>query len=121
LQPDFTTSTTLPISTRGWVGWYTTAGGWQWLGMRGRNTSRWDTWTATPRGIAQFHPDGALVPVPWTWGPISVPTGKGIYAVGVYELIYWVAGKPDYRWQYVNAGTVGAAAAGGGTLYCAYP
>jgi hypothetical protein len=38
----------------------------------------------------------------------------------VYEIVYWVGGKPDYQWQYVNAGTTGAAAAGGGNLYCAY-
>ena len=29
-------------------------------------------------------------------------------------------GKPDYQWQYVNAGTTGAAAAGAGNLYCVY-
>ena len=52
--------------------------------------------------------------MPWTWGPISIPTGQGIVAIGVYEIVYWVGGKPEYRWQYVNAGTTGAAAAGGG-------
>ena len=44
----------------------------------------------------------------------------GRHAVGVYEIVYWVGGKPDYQWQYVNAGTTGAAAAGGGNLYCSY-
>ena len=58
--------------------------------------------------------------MPFTWGPISVPAGHGIYAVGVYEIVYWVAGRPDYQWQYVNAGSTGAAAAGAGTLYCQY-
>jgi hypothetical protein len=95
-------------------------GGWHWLGVNGENANRWDTWTATVSGIAQFHPNGAPTPVPWTWGPISVPTGHGISTIGVYEIVYWVAGHPDYQWQYVNAGTTGAAAAGGGTLYCAY-
>ena len=52
----------------------------------------------------------------WLEGPGAV----GIYAVGVYEIVYWVGGKPDHQWQYVNAGTTGAAAAGGGSLYCAY-
>jgi hypothetical protein len=49
-----------------------------------------------------------------------VPTGQGIYAVGVYEIVYWVSGRPDYQWQYINAGVTGASAAGGGNLYCAY-
>jgi hypothetical protein len=120
-EPDFTTATPTMISTRGWVAWYTAAGGWHWLGVRGENAGRWDTWTATPTGVAQFHPNGAVTPVPWTWGPISVPTGRGITAVGVYEIVYWVGGRPDYQWQYVNAGTTGAAAAGGGTPFCAYP
>lgn len=118
--PDFTTATPTVISTRAWVAWYTAAGGWHWVGVRGENAGRWDTWTATPTGVAQFHPSGAVQPVPWTWGPISVPTGQGIWAVGVYEIVYWVGGRPDHQWQYVNAGATGAAAAGGGTLYCAY-
>ena len=45
-------------------------------------------------------------------GPIAVPAGRGIYAVGVYEIVYWVGGRPDHQWQYVNAGTTGAVAAG---------
>jgi hypothetical protein len=121
VEPDFTTSSPTPISTRGWVAWYTAAGGWHWLGVSGENASRWDTWTATATGVAQFHPNGTVQPVPWTWGPISVPSGQGIYAVGVYEIVYWVGGNPNYRWQYVNAGDTGAAAAGAGTLYCVYP
>ncbi|HKE81584.1 MAG TPA: hypothetical protein VKB54_19860 [Solirubrobacteraceae bacterium] len=120
VEPDFTTATPTPISTRGWVAWYSPAGGWHWLGVRGENANRWDTWTAGVTGIAQFHPGGQPTPVPWTWGPISVPPGQGIHAVGVYEIVYWVGGRPDYQWQYVNAGTTGAAAAGGGNLYCAY-
>jgi hypothetical protein len=121
VQPDFTTTTPTPVSTRGWIAWHTAAGGWHWLGARGPDAGRWDTWTATPTGIAQFHPGGTPTPVPWTWGPISVPGGQGIHAVGVYEIVYWVGGRPEYRWQYVNAGTTGAAAAGGGAPACAYP
>ena len=119
-EPDFTTRTPTPISTRGWIAWYTAAGGWHWLGSGGENVGRWDTWTATVSGIAQFHPDGAAAPIPFTWGPVSIPAGQGIYTVGVYEIVYWVGGRPDYQWQYVNAGTTGAAAAGSGTHYCAY-
>jgi len=119
-QPDFTTRSPTPISTRGWVAWYTAAGGWHWLGSGGVNVGRWDTWTATVSGIAQFHPGGAVTPIPFTWGPISVPAGQAIHAIGVYEIVYWVGGRPDYQWQYVNAGTTGAAAAGAGNLYCAY-
>jgi hypothetical protein len=120
VEPDFTTRDQTPISTRAWVAWYTRAGGWHWLGVGGENAGRWDTWTATPTGIAQFHPGGAQQPIPYTWGPIAVPAGQGIYAIGVYEIVYWVGGKPDYQWQYVNAGSTGAVAAGGGTLYCVY-
>jgi hypothetical protein len=119
-QPDFTTKSPTTISTRGWVAWYTAGGGWHWLGINGENRGRWDTWTATPTGIAQFHPGGAFEPTPFTWGPIAFPTGQGISAIGVYEIVYWVGGRPDYQWQYVNAGTTGAAAAGSATPYCAF-
>lgn len=119
--PDFTTSSPTTVSTRAWVAWYTGSGGWHWLGVRGENAGRWDTWSATPTGVAQFHPGGAVQPTPWTWGAISVPTGRGIHAVGVFEIVYWIGGRPDYQWQYVNAGATGAAAAGGGNLYCVYP
>jgi hypothetical protein len=118
VEPDFTTANPTTISTRGWVAWYTAGGGWHWLGVSGENANRWDTWTATAGGIEQFHPGGAVTPSPWTWGPIAIP--QGVVAVGVYEIVYWVAGHPEHRWQYVNAGTTGAAAAGGGTLFCAY-
>src|SRR4051812_24362864 len=120
VEPDFTTATPTPVTTRGWVAWYTAAGGWHWLGANGENAGRWDTWTAAVTGIVQFHPNGTPTPVPFTQGPIAVPPGQGITAVGVYEIVYWVGGKPDYQWQYVNAGTTGAAAAGGGTLSCTY-
>jgi hypothetical protein len=121
VEPDFTTHDPTPISTRGWIAWYTEAGGWHWLGVDGENAGRWDTWTATATGITQFHPNGAAQPIPYTWGPIAVPSGQEIRAVGVYEIVYWVGGKPDHQWQYVNAGSAGAVAAGGGTHYCAYP
>jgi hypothetical protein len=94
VEPDFTTATQTPVSTRGWVAWYTAGGGWHWLGVNGENANRWDTLTATVGGIAQFHPNGSPTPVPWTWGPIAVPTGQGIYTVGVYEIVYWVGGHP---------------------------
>jgi hypothetical protein len=121
ITPDFTTRESTPISTRGWIAWFTQAGGWHWLGLNGERENRWDTWTATPSGIAQFHPNGQRTPVPFSWGPIDVPPGQGITAIGVYEIVYWVGGRPDHQWQYVNAGTTGAAAAGGGTLACSYP
>ena len=115
VEPDFTARTPIPISTRGWIAYYTATDGWHWVG-----TGRWNAWTATVSGVAQFHPDGAAQPVPWTLGPISVPAGRGIYAVGVYEIVYWTQ-RPDHQWQYVNAGTTGAVAAGAGTHYCVYP
>jgi hypothetical protein len=120
VEPDFTTATPTTISTRGWIAWYTAGGGWHWLGVGGENAGRWDTWSAAPSGVAQFHPNGAPEPSPWTWGPVSIPTGQGIYAIGVYEIVYWPAGRPDHQWQYVNAGTTGAVAAGGGNRYCVY-
>ena len=69
VEPDFTTADTTPISTRGWVAWHTTAGGWHWLGVNGENAGRWDTWTATPTGIAQFHPGGVVDADPVLVGP----------------------------------------------------
>jgi hypothetical protein len=120
VEPDFTTRDTTPISTRGWIAWYTAAGGWHWLGTGGENAGQWEAWTATPTGVAQFHPNGQVQPTPYTWGPIAVPGGQGIYAIGVYEIVYWVGGKPDYQWQYVNAGDTGAVAAGGAIHYCVY-
>jgi hypothetical protein len=119
-EPDFTTRSITTVSTRAWVAWYTEGAGWHWLGVRGEGASLWQTWTATPTGIAQFHPDGAVTPSPWTWGPLSVASGQDIHAVGVFEIVYWVAGRPTYRWGYVNAGVTGAAAAGGATQYCVY-
>lgn len=120
-EPDFTTQTPTQISTRAWLAWYTNAGGWHWLGTQGENNSAWEAWRATPTGVEQFHPNGAVQPTPQTWGPLTVPQGQGIHAVAVYEIVYWVGGKPEWRWHYVNAGTTGAVAAGGGTLYCVYP
>ena len=119
--PDFTAKTATPISTRGWVAWYTTAGGWHWLGQDGENAGRWQTWTATTTGVVQFHPNGATNPVPWTFGPIVVSGGQGVFAVGVYEIVYWVAGRPEYSWQYVNAGSAGAVASGAPNFFCSYP
>ncbi|MEA2320421.1 MAG: hypothetical protein QOD81_271 [Solirubrobacteraceae bacterium] len=121
VEPDFTTTNPTVISTRGWIATYTAAGGWHWYGVGGENASRWETWTATRTGIAQFHPNAAVMPVPWTWGPISVPVGQGISAVGVYEIVYWAGGHPVHRWQYVNAGDTGAVAAGVATPACVYP
>ena len=121
VEPDFTASTPVPISTRGWVAWFTPSTGWHWLGSGGENAGAWNTWTATVSGVAQFHPNGTAVPVPWTLGPIAVPAGRGIYTVGVFEIVYWVGGNPDHQWQYVNAGTTGAVAAGAANQYCVYP
>jgi hypothetical protein len=120
-EPDFTTVQPTTVSTRGWIALFTPASGWHWYGDLGENAARWDTWTATPGGIAQFHLDGATTPAPWTWGPIAIPTGQGILAIGVYEIVYWVGGQPQYRWEYVNAGTTGAVAAGAATPFCVYP
>jgi hypothetical protein len=117
-EPDFTTQSPTRISTRGWVAWYTAAGGWHWLGLDGESKGRWETWTATVGGVEQFHPSGPGTPSPFTWGPITVP--PGIQTVGVYEIVYWVGGLPQYTWHYVNAGSTGAVAAGGATQYCAY-
>jgi hypothetical protein len=120
VEPDFTAKSPIPISTRGWVAYYTPTAGWHWLGNAGPDAARWNTWTATVSGVEQFHPGGAAVPVPWTLGPIAVPAGRGLYAVGVYEIVYWVAGRPEHSWQYVNAGATGAVAAGAANQYCVY-
>jgi hypothetical protein len=120
VEPDFTTRTPTPVSTRGWIAWFTPAGGWHWLGVGGERINHWNNWSSSVSGIAQFHPDGTPNAIPWTWGPIAIPGGQSTWAVGVYEIVYWVGGKPDYQWQYVNAGPVAAPAAGGGHMFCAY-
>ena len=121
VEPDFTAASAIPISTRGWVAWYTEATGWHWLGSAGEAAGRWNTWTASVSGVQQFHPNGTAVPVPWTLGPIAVPPGRGTYTAGVFEIVYWVGGRPDHQWQYVNAGSTGAVAAGGANPYCVHP
>ena len=121
VEPDFTAASQIPISTRGWVAWYTEATGWHWLGSAGENAGRWNTWTASVSGVQQFHPNGTAVPVPWTLGPIAVPPGRGTYTAGVFEIVYWGGGRPDHPWQYVNAGSTGAVAAGGANPYCVHP
>ncbi len=60
VEPDFTTADTTPISTRGWVAWHTDAAAGTGSASNGENAGRWDTWTATPTGIAQFHPGGVV-------------------------------------------------------------
>ena len=77
VQPDFTTRTPTPISTRGWIAWYTAAGGWHWLGSGGENVGPLGHVDGHVSGIAQFHPDGAAAPIPFTWGPISSRPARG--------------------------------------------
>ena len=121
VEPDFTTTTPTPISTRGWVAWYTPAGGWHWLGVGGENAS-----AAGTRGRRRCRASPSSIPAARRRrcrGPGArsrVPTGQGISAVGVYEIVYWVGGKPDYQWQYVNAGAPAPPRPAEGTLYCTY-
>ena len=120
-SPTSPTKSPTPISTRGWVAWYTRDGR---LALarhrrRGRGPLGHLDGDASPASRSST-PAARSTPIPFTWGPISVPAGQGIYAVGVYEIVYWVGGRPDYQWQYVNAGTTGAAAAGAANLYCVY-
>ena len=68
VEPDFTAKSTIPISTRGWVAWYTAAGGWHWLGSGGENVGRWNAWTASASGVEQFHPNGTPSRCPGRWG-----------------------------------------------------
>ena len=68
--------------------------GWHWYGTQGENAGRWETWTATPTGVAQFLPGGAATPTPWTWGPITVPGGRGVAVTGVYGSSTGPAGVP---------------------------
>jgi hypothetical protein len=102
VAPNFTVTPSTSIDVRPWIASYTDAGGWRWLGTSGRDASRWSSLTATPAGIAQWlQPTGALNP--WTWGPIDVPTGAGVRALGVFEVIYWYGGRPTYVWRYTRS------------------
>ena len=115
-QPDFTTKSPTPISTRGWIAWYTAQRRLALARAPGAGTP------GRPRSAASRSsiPAARRRRSRSRKGPVSVPAGQGIHTVGVYEIVYWVGGRPDYQWQYVNAGTTGAAAAGTGNLYCAY-
>jgi hypothetical protein len=47
--------------------------------------------------------------------PISVPSGRGIYAVGMFEVEYLYA-HPRYVWEFAGSQPDGAASG----LYCSY-
>ena len=100
VAPDFK-APSVTIDVRPWVAWYTTANGWRWLGVSGINASRWYRSTATPDGILEWRtPTGAFNP--WTWAPIYVPAGRRMYAIGVFEVVYWYS-RPTYVWRYARS------------------
>ncbi|MGO9749974.1 MAG: hypothetical protein ACLP22_00325 [Solirubrobacteraceae bacterium] len=115
LAPNFSDTVPTTIDVRPWLAWYTDATGWQWLGTAGVNASSWYRWTATSRGVAEWQTPGGEV-TPWTWSPISVAPGHGIYVIAVLEAIYWY-GHPEYVWSYARSGELPGAI----TTYCAYP
>jgi hypothetical protein len=116
VAPNFTVSPSTSIDVRPWIATYTAGGGWRWFGLRGSGASRWYPVTATPAGVAQWiQPSGAFNP--WTWGPIAVPAGSGISAIGVFEVIYWYGGRPTYVWKYTRS-FAGSQPTGS---YCVYP
>jgi hypothetical protein len=104
IAPNFTAKPAIVVSFRPWVAWYTPNSGWHWRGVRGERSSSWYNWTATPTGIAEWQvPGGGYNP--WTWGPITVPSGQGTFAVAAFEMIYWSGGRPTWTWKYVKSGT----------------
>ena len=114
VAPNFTVGPPTIIDVRPWVAWYTAATGWRWLGTTGVNSSSWYRWSDTPAGVQQwFTPTGALNP--WTWAPIRVRPGRGLYAVGVFEIVYWYHNS-RYLWQYTRS-RLGPTSTG---TYCAY-
>jgi hypothetical protein len=114
VAPNFTVGPPAIIDVRPWVAWYTAATGWRWIGTTGVNSSSWYRWTATPAGVQQwFTPTGALNP--WTWAPIRVRAGRGMYTLGVFEVVYWYP-HPRYVWQYTRS-RLGPASTG---TYCTY-
>jgi len=114
VAPNFTVGPPAIIDVRPWVAWYTAATGWRWIGTTGVNSSSWYRWTATPAGVQQwFTPTGALNP--WTWAPVHVRAGRGMYTLGVFEVVYWYR-HPRYVWQYTRS-RLGPAATG---TYCTY-
>jgi hypothetical protein len=115
VAPNFRVTPAAVIDVRPWVAFYTAASGWQWLGTAGLNRSTWYQWTATPNGIMQWYtPAGALNR--WTWAPISAPSGRGLYAVGVFEVEY-LYHHPTYVWEFARSQPNGGAA----STYCSYP
>ncbi len=115
VAPNFRVTPPTTIDVRPWLAWYTSAAGWRWLGVSGINASRWYRWTATPGGVAEWGtPTGTISP--WTWTPIGVPAGQSIYAVSVFEVIYWYS-RPVYVWRYAPS----SPSLNVTTTYCNYP
>ena len=110
--PNFTDTTPTTIDVRPWLAWYTAATGWQWEGTLGADRSAWYQWTATPNGVAEWQPGGAINP--WTWGPINVTRGHGTYVLAVFDAVYRYS-NPVYVWGYA------ASQPGNLETYCAYP
>ena len=116
VAPNFHVTPAAVIDVRPWVAFYTAANGWRWLGTGGVNKSDWYQWTAGPDGVSSWlTPTGALNP--WTWAPINVRSGRGIYAIGVFEIEYMYF-HPTYGWGYARSQT---AASSTPTTYCAFP
>jgi hypothetical protein len=115
VAPNFT-STVAPttIDVRPWLAWYTSAGGWQWLGARGAGSSAWYRWTATPTGVAEWQQPTGINP--WTWGPIGIVPGHGTYLIAVLEAVYWYS-HPRTIWEYARSEPSPTTV----TTYCAYP
>jgi hypothetical protein len=115
VAPNFQVTPPAVIDVRPWVAFYTASSGWQWLGTGGLNRSSWYQWTSTPTGVMQWYtPAGALNR--WTWAPISVPGGRHLYSVGVFEVEY-LYHHPTYAWMFAKSQPNGS----GPTTYCSYP
>ncbi|MGH2858350.1 MAG: hypothetical protein ACRDMJ_12820, partial [Solirubrobacteraceae bacterium] len=115
VAPNFTVTPAVAIDIRPWIAFYTRSAGWQWLGTEGLNRSRWYQWTASPGGVLQWYtPAGALNR--WTWAPLTVPSGRGLSAVGVFEVAYLYA-HPTYVWRLAPSQSRGGAVSD----YCSYP
>ena len=52
----------------------------------------------------------------WTWAPIKVRPGSQMYAIGVFEVVYWYT-HMRYVWEYASSLT----GTGATPTYCSYP
>ena len=121
VEPDFTAKSPIPISTRGWVAWYTAATRLALARQRRRERRALEHVDGVGLRGRAVPPERRRRPGALDARPDRRP-GRPRH-LRRRRLRDRLLGRraPDHQWQYVNAGTTGAVAAGARTHYCVYP